>query len=354
MPKFVPRENDYVVRDEDGRTIYVIAEYQGKLVPFISNCSKVVRADLWWKGRAEIPILDLRKIIVEAGEILNEKVRNTSEKARQIYASRYGYQDGLRLSLLENYDISILTDGKILIKRHIFKQNEAYTKPSIYNDIHSAIRSQEHIIENYLDGELEIVSQIAEKVRMVHVSLCEWSGQKNWQYEKIEKEIKNAASMLFRARNYFKQEAYYQLREIHDMHDSKNRFNPSSMAARSAKAENSLEKRKMEILRFSGYAIGVKDVLQAERLEIEKNVALTRLRLKALVYSSEKVWQGKTCVFRKIKEADKLLKSAWVNPYFINARKTKKVLDKIQKSLLKDDFKLARCQTVIAVGLLNT
>lgn len=150
--------------------------------------------------------------------------------------------------------ITVLTDGYLEIERWDKSiDSPAKRVRQKIDGINSAIRMQDHILEQYGQGakenvgEMEQIESIEEVVEKANLLLARWKLATRQEKEEIQQELIGIVLQLEHCRNEFKVEARDQAEKISDLTDSLGRENPNALSARTIAALNRLEKRMDEI-----------------------------------------------------------------------------------------------------------
>ena len=341
MAGYIPRQPGHVITDLLNKIICVVPVYQGVPIPFVIKNGKLTRADV--KKKDKIKVEDKKeygKIVAQVAAIFarNKRLKSVPENSGHILPSaRTNQTERERLRVLSKYKSLILRDGRIKIFKTELKRGKKTKTPQIFPDIDTAIRSRDHILENYLSGtscELAINTQIAEMIAGANLTLLSWNEVDDLAIEKMEKNIQIVTRLLNRARNHFKVTAHSQLEKIPGIKDVLGRINPSAMAARSATAGASIEKRGDEIVGKVAYTVALRAVLSREKMEMDNNLLSVKIKIKALLNSSVKIYDNKPMIEQKLNEIMSLLRGLWLNPYRPNASDAYYLVARAKKNLL--------------------
>ncbi|MBA4337083.1 hypothetical protein C0416_04930 [bacterium] len=157
----------------------------------------------------------------------------------------------------------------ILISRVPEKQKINNYHPDIY----SAIRSQEHMVQQYTDcnlGEVKTLEQMRYKVQNIIATLQNWKGMPQEKREEVKSLIAELEELLKPDVNEHKKKAHERLETAKTLKDEQiDRINPSSTSARLVGSFNDLQKRAAAIFSIMNHTGSDLDLLQRMRESME-------------------------------------------------------------------------------------
>lgn len=159
-------------------------------------------------------------------------------------------------SNLEDGGIRFIDDGTIQISRWERDDEARRGKKKIWQnvpDINSALRMQDHIIENYRidspeeDSEISELESIEQVIERANDLLTQWKSVSEEERSGIQDELVKVVLQLEKCRNEFKVKVHDQTEKVTELRDSKGRENPGALAARTSSALHNLSKRFSEM-----------------------------------------------------------------------------------------------------------
>lgn len=340
---FIPREQHYVIKNEMGFVICVIALWGGYFFPFVIKNGRLKRANTDQKAYQAISagkvyarlMAQVRAIFSRNKNVLPEK-QVTADLDSKNFTDQ---TEKRRLEILARYRVIIRSDGSMIKKRVVDKKEEEKDKSLVDQpipDINTFIRCQEHIIDSFLDkdkGEIANTTNLAANVAAAHQDLLDWKGLDSWQKMAAKKSLRNSHAGLKRVTNRKKKTVRSRLGTMLAVKDSLGRTNPSSTAAIGALAIEEIGERIKDGSGISSYNVGLKIALLKEQVQIESNLRLARTAIQNLLNSYHKIWEGEESVFDQIDWTVSKLHSVWANPYLRSARYATALLQEAKKVL---------------------
>ncbi len=230
----------------------------------------------------------------------------------------------------------------------------------LFNDIFSAIRSQEHTVDFYTapEGEKKKISTIKEVLEKTNVLLTAWLKTNKAERANVGKKLFATLNLLNGCRNEYKKQVLEQLEAIIGFRDSLGRINPGAMAAKTITALCLLYKRSE-----AAEIIPAKAMLRKKMLEWEKerlDVLFTFCANQINLFSKHQMFFGKklnetqiTVLNSKIKQIIELLDTTFSSPYWERSNAAKERLEVAQKALKSNNMAKARVNLLDARSCLT-
>lgn len=342
---FIPREKHYVIENEKGFVICVIAFFAGHLFPFIIKNGRLKRANTDQAAYRTISSGKVyARLMAQVRAIFgrNKKVVLEKQEVKDLNADDFtDPSERKRLETMERYRITVRDDGsfiKVSVVDNGETKEEKRSVPKPFLDIDSLIRSQIHIVDSILDkdkGEIATMTNTTAEISAIHKELLEWPDLDSWQKLATKKAMRETGGSLKRVTNRKKKAVRDRLKTMETVRDSLDRPNPSATAAVGALA---LEESKSRIKDSSGiarYNAKVKTVLEKEKKQIEKNLSSAQTAIQKLLKSYHRIWEGEEAIIKQIDRTIFLLRSVWANPYLQSARYATAMLKEAKEVLLE-------------------
>lgn len=340
---FILREQHYVIKNDMGFVICVIALYGGYLFPFVIKKGRLKRANTdqaAYKAISSGTVYSQLMRQVRAIFGRNKKIVSDKRQVKVLDIKNFTDPSEIeRLKALARYRIAILSDGSLVKKRVVDNKDEADSKNIVDQpipDIDTFIRCQEHITDSFLDKEKgEIVSTVRQpnSIKSAHKGLLDWGTLDSWQKLAVKRELRGTHTDLKRVTNRTKKAIRHNLERITEVKDNQDRTNPSAAAAIGALTIEQFGERIKGSSGIAGYNARLRFVLLKERAQIESNLRLARTATQSLLDSYYRVWEGEEVIIEHINWIISKLRSVWVNPYLRPARYTTALLKEARKVL---------------------
>lgn len=249
--------------------------------------------------------------------------------------------------------VRVLTDGFLEISRWD-NTGRNFAKPKLVKQkvdgINSAIRMQDHILHGYRshdkgpDNEYSKIESIQEVIEYANDLLNKWGTANQETKQDMQWQLADVVLQLEKCRNEFKLEVKDQAEAVMSLKDSRNRENPSALAARTVAALNNLSKRINEMHLIMPQMALRKEVLLLEKRRVEGVLRKADARLSGVLHHAVFSKNAKKAPESRIRDYEigeldnkigqtlHLLGTVYVTPYFQRAEQVKFVLTTTKKS----------------------
>jgi hypothetical protein len=230
----------------------------------------------------------------------------------------------------------------------------------LFNDIFSAIRSQEHTVDFYTapEGEKKKISTIKEVLEKTNVLLTAWLKTNKAERANVGKKLFATLKLLDGCHNEYKKQVLEQLETIIGFRDNLGRINPGAMAAKTITTLVLIYRRSEE-----AEIIPAKTILRKKMLEWEKerlDVLFTFCAGQINLFSKHQAFfKGQltatqaTILDNKIKQIIEILNTAFSSPYWERSNAAKERLVIAQKALRSHNMAKARVNLLDARNCLT-
>lgn len=324
------KKNDWEIKNVDREKGIVTALCQGEEYSFT-----IIKDSLTCTSAKKLDEKNFQKYHSQLWAILSPlDIRSISGKSKE---------EKERIELLKSSNIHILPSGKLRILYH----EGSRLIPHNYNDITRAIRAQQHISENYFNGNSEnseiirIFSNISE-VEKIREALFNWRKQTPNEIKSASDTLVRLGLNLKRCRDALKTEAREKLENSINFTDSIGRENPGASLAKTEAATRRLEKRIKKAQANDARARQRRQLLEIELRQMQLNIIEAVFKLKIILNSRDEFFQNERAVDQKLGQVLYVLQSVWLNPYFENIKEARKDIVEAKLKISKKEFNLAR------------
>ncbi len=312
-------------------------------------------------------MIEAQKIHQKVGLYQQKTTKSWTEASQEIIRSmnnppigwRYGtIQERHWLDSFNKAGIKILTQGWLEIKRW---HNGEIIWQKIYG-LNSAIRMQDHILDQYQlgrDSELSQLESIESVLYRANQLLTAWIRATDKEKQNLQKKLAQVVLQLENCRNEFKIQARDQIEKTISFRDSLNRLNPAAMASRTIIALGKLAKRFDELRAIMPIIALRKQLLIFEKRRLGQVTSQTARAI--LRISRHPAFVGEPMVEyeRKIIRAEinrciDLLASAWLSPYWEQAGQARYYLTEAKKLVTYRRFLPAKPMFTTACQILTS
>ncbi len=273
--------------------------------------------------------------------------------------------------LKDNYGIRILTSGWIETLRW---NNESGKKPKNkwrksdivwrkVKGIHSAIRQQDHILEEtykfgtkYKNGELQILDSIQEILEYANRLLINWRYLDKGGRKELELKLAFVVLELERCRNEYKVETREKIKKAKFLRDSLGRINPGAMSARTLSALRNLNERFIQLGIIMPHIAMRKEALILEKRRMESTIKIAmgnpKIILRHPVFSNGTIKEYEISpICGRIDMTNFMLKNVRVSPYYEQTQQIMLYLEQAKKYFANNEFMKAKKMLNIAIEI---
>ncbi len=264
--------------------------------------------------------------------------------------------------------VRALQEGFLEIKR--WDNTGKYTeKPKrlkqTVEDLPSAIRMQDHILNNYR-GEAEVhksesskLESIQEVIQYANHLLNEWNVADTETKQELQIQLADVVLQLEKCRNEFKIDARDQAKAVVSLKDSRGRENPSALAARTVGALNSLTERINQMRLIAPQIALRKEVLILEQRRLEKALRRADSLLSGVLHHSvfsektnslpaQRIRDNEVAILEtKLGQALHELETVYAAPYHHIAEQARFFISRIKKLFRSKDSIINNREVII-------
>lgn len=326
-----------VKRDVAGRVNRIVVYWEGHSISFFVNAknSNICKE----KGGPNLPAKVYGKILNQLICILKSEEKKQKSKTL-----------ALLLISLAKAGVKIFGRGKMKISRWDKKKNgDLELVRQVVNDLSTAIRMQQHILDGYradepkAESEISRLTSIELVINRANSLLTSWLASSRADREDLQKKMAEVVLLLQHCRNEFKVATRRQTAEIMTLKDSSGRPNPGALAARTIAAINLLVERMNELHIIMPFiAMRLELIIFVQRW---MDISQAKILAKVIGLSRQRTVLGKGREYenkylrQEINQILTLLNDLAINPYYKTAFVARKKLIALKKMVGAKDFK---------------
>ncbi len=225
------------------------------------------------------------------GEVAHEIIKELPNK--RFYTGNLEPSEQQWLENMQDGGIRPLTEGWVEISRwtKIPSERPQLVKQKV-DGLNSAIRMQDHILEKYDtdkaqgEGEYADLESIEEVIERANQILLRWKEASQEEKDELSQEVTGVILQLERCRNEFKLRTKEQMEKVIGFKDSKDRINPTALAARTISALHAVGKRIDELQAITPSIAFRRELLVLEQRRSESSIRKAAAQVALVLHHS--------------------------------------------------------------------